>query len=363
MTGGAADRHSAREVWRQFCRRLEQAGDIVEDAAIAEMALDQAEGYRYLSRLLRIALDMHLENADPEFPSFYQASHATAKIGADNPDNMYLNATISGLQRYRVWGKRGGAPILSFGTKANRYAADGTMHSTGELDSADMQFGPDGSFDITVSREPVAGNWLGLAEDSSFLIVRQTFLDRASEAPARVHLEALDRQHITPEPLSLARLQDGFAHALSFTEGTARTFLRWAEGFKQQQFNQLATRDQTMFWRAGGDPTIHYLHGYWRLARDEALIIHTRIPDCTFWNLQCDNIWMESLDYRFVRAHVNKHTAKLEADGTVVIAVAARDPGYGNWLDTAGHAHGTALLRWVGASEFPVPETKLVKLH
>jgi hypothetical protein len=33
-----------------------------------------------------------------------------------------------------------------------------------------------------------------------------------------------------------------------------------------------------------------------------------------------------------------------------------------NWLDTCGHAHGTMCVRWVGASEFPVPEARVVKL-
>ena len=97
--------------------------------------IDRAEGWRYLSRLTRVALEMMLEHADADFPTFYSASHATAKIGADNPDNLYFNATIAGDRPYRLRGTRGTVPFLSFGTKANRYATDGTMVSTGELDA------------------------------------------------------------------------------------------------------------------------------------------------------------------------------------------------------------------------------------
>ena len=95
------------EVWRDFCRKLEKAGDVVLGAEVAATPLDRAEGYRYLTRLLRIALEMNLEFADPDFPGFYQASHQTAKIGADNPDNHYLNATVTGDRSYRISGKRG----------------------------------------------------------------------------------------------------------------------------------------------------------------------------------------------------------------------------------------------------------------
>ena len=85
-------------------------------------------------------------------------------------------------------------------------------------------------------------------------------------------------------------------------------------------------------------------------------------PDCTYWNIQIDNWWMESFDYRFRQITVNKHSARLEPDGSVRIIAAARDPGFGNWLDTSGHNVGTALLRWAGASEHPLPVTRLVKL-
>jgi hypothetical protein len=358
----AEDRVRTGVAWRDFCRKLEQIGEVVTNYRLADEPIDQAEGYRYLSRLTRIALDMHLENADPDFPGFYAASHPTAKIGADNPDNIYMNATVSGRRRYRISGHRGTVPILSFGTKANRYAIDGTMASTGELDSADMRFDADGRFEIIASQERANGNWLPLEDDSSMLIVRQTFLDRATETPATITIEAIDPPAPTPRPLTADTLEQGLTRAAAFVEGTARTFLRWTDMLQGEQLNKLETTDQTMFYKAGGDPTIFYLHGYWKLAPDEALVIETPVPTCSFWNFQCDNIWFESLDYRHHKVHVNKHSAKLNPDGSVTIVVAPRDPGYGNWIDTAGHGHGTMLLRWTNADQHPVPKTKVVKI-
>lgn len=353
----------SRAEWKAFCQKLEALGDIVTNEAFVDEAIDEAEGYRYMTRLLRVALDMHMENSDTDFPHFYAASHTTAKIGADNPDNIYMNASISGARRYRLWGKRNSVPILSIGTKANRYAVDGTMASTGEIDSADFVLGPDGSFEIIVSPTREGKNWLQIAADSSMLLVRQTFMDRANEIPAEVHIEALDAPRATPVPFNAALLSQALTRTAGFVEGTARTFSKWTDMLKAEQFNDIATVDQTMFYRAGGDPAIFYLHGYWKIGPDEAFVIDTKIPECIFWNFQLDNVWFESLDYRHHSIHVNNHTAKLNADGTVTLVIAARDPGYGNWIDTAGHQHGTMLLRWTGAKEHPVPTCKVVKLN
>jgi hypothetical protein len=146
-------RVTSGRVWEEFCEALKAAGQVILRPEAPDTELDRAEGWRYLTRLMRVGLEMMLEHADVDFPVFYQASHTTAKIGADNPDNIYLNATIAPDRAYRVRGRRNGVPYLSFGTKANRYATDGTMASTGELDAPQMHFTADGGFEVIVSRQ------------------------------------------------------------------------------------------------------------------------------------------------------------------------------------------------------------------
>ena len=351
------------QVWRDFCQALERAGDIILQPEMAANPLDRAEGFRYLTRLLRIALEMNLEWADPDFPGFYQASHTTAKIGADNPDNHYLNATINPERQYLITGQLGTCPILTFGSKANRYAVDGTMASTGELALEEMVIDPTGRFEIIVSQERPARavNWLPMAADSSFIVVRQTYRDRANETPHQMKIETINGPAV-PAPLDPDFLAQALVRSTGFVTGTARTFLAWAEQFRAEHHNSLTTVDQSMFIQAGGDPMIHYLHGFWQLADDEALVIETPVPSCKTWNFQLNNYWMESLDYRFARIHLNDHSAVLNADGSVTVVIAPRDPGFGNWLNSCGHSHGTMLWRWTGADSHLVPTTRLIKL-
>lgn len=347
--------------WRQFCGALEAAGAAVLRATGPQDPFDRAEGWRYLSRLSRIALEMMLECADPDFPVFYSASHDTVKIFAPNPDNDYLNATISGEREYRLWGNRGSVPYLSFGTKANRYAVDGTMASTGELDAGDMHFDADGGFEVIVSRTRRGDNWLPLQADSNMLLVRQTFLDRGSERPAQIHI-ACDNGPSRPQPLSSAALLRSLQAAAGFVAGTANSLADLSERFASHP-NELRADDYAeLSQRTGGDPNICYYHGFWRVRADEALVIDTRVPDCVYWNFQLNNYWMESLDYRYFPIAVNKHTARYNDDGSVTLVVAARDPGCGNFIDTAGHDNGTMLLRWVNAASRPRPRCRLVKL-
>ena len=56
--------------WREFCRELEQAGQVLLREQTPDDPLQKAEGLRYLTRLLRAGLESQLEHGDPRFPGF-----------------------------------------------------------------------------------------------------------------------------------------------------------------------------------------------------------------------------------------------------------------------------------------------------
>jgi len=348
------------KAWEDFCDSLKEVGKIILRPEAPATVLDRAEGWRYLSRLVRLGLESKLEFADVDFPGFYTLSHETAKIGADNPDNIYHNSTIDGRNEYRIFGTRGAVPYISWGTKSNKYTTDGTMTSTGEIDTSTLVVEPDGTFEIILSQEKKGKNWLPVKPESSMVLVRQTFLDRKKDKPATMKIERVGAAK-APSPLTADELDSRLKETAAFVLGTARSFADFSRDFKKTP-NTWSTADQDTWWKIGGDPNIAYYHLYWELKADEALVLESPIPECYFWNVQVDNWWWESLDYRYLPIHVNKTGARYEKDGTVRIVLAHSDPGVKNYLDTAGHTSGTMLWRWIAAKSHPMPSLKVMKL-
>ncbi|WP_226016597.1 DUF1214 domain-containing protein [Novosphingobium sp. FKTRR1] len=348
-------------VWRKFCAALAECGEILARPETPTTPLDQAEGLRYLSRLTRTALNMLVDSADPDFPRLFLLCDDKIKIGADNPDNLYQQCVISPQREYRITGKRNSVPYFSIGSKANRYAIDGTMASTGEIEFAQMEFGPDGAFEIIVSRQPKPGNWLPLADDSSLLIVRQTFDDKRTQVAADVAIERIGDGPAVPALLTPETIERQLLSAAQWVRGTTGTFANWSQWFKATP-NRFHEADQSTWYRAGGDPNIWYAHLYYELQPGEALVIESPVPECRMWNFQIDNWWMESLDHVHQKVWINNSQARYEPDGSVVVVCADTDPGFGNWVDLAGHRAGTALWRWIGAESTPTPNIRVVSL-
>jgi len=356
----AAGRMMDGRSWAEFCRALERAGDVVLRDASPHDPFERAEGFRYLSRLTRVALESYVEFADPEYPVLRRPSHETVKIGADNPDNHYQSAAVSGEFEYRIFGHRGTIHYLGIGSYVGRYGADGRMGQSGYIEAADMQIEADGSFEIFLGCEEKEGvDWLPMETDTSSIIVRQTYQDRASETIADIKIERVGATG-PPRPLSPEAMDAGLASAVSYVTGTASLFTDWSENFAKHK-NELRLLDPAIATAAHGDPNIVYFHGYWELAPDESLVIEVVPPRCDYWNFQLNNHWMESLDYRHHRIDVNHHGAHYEDDGSIRIVVAHRDPGHPNWIDTASHERGTMCWRWIRADDHPQPACRVVK--
>ena len=355
------ERVASGAAWDEFCDSLKELGRQITRDDTPKDAFNRAEGFRYLTRLTRNALESVIEGGSPEFPVL-QGLGYMVKMGADNPDNIYMGGGIQGDSEYRLKGNRGSVFYISFLATSGSYGTDGTMITDGFIDTDSLQVEEDGSFEIVVSQREHPGNWLKMTPGTRSLLIRQTFLDRSSERPASIDIEPLNPGG-TPAPYSAAELHRQLQRVSRNLHGTVKLFADWTDSLKVNM-NTLPPADQDYCQSIGGDPNIFYFHGHWALAEDEAMEIRApRIPQCQTWNFQLDNYWMESLDYRYHRVTVNKHTARYEDDGSVVLYIAHRDPGAGNWIDTAGHADGTACWRWIGAGDdTPELETRVVKL-
>ena len=339
-----AQRITSGKAWEEFCDNLKSAGAALVYPGTPRDAFQQAEGVRYLARLTRAGLEAYVEYGDVAFPELRRMVHETVKLGADNPDNFYMNAQISGAYEYRITGKRNTIDYIGFFTQNGTYGQPGGMAPCGVLEGKDLHLDMEGNFEIILSKERKGMNWLKIEDTSSLVMVRQTFLDRNNEQPAELKIENLDGRTF-PDPITPEKIDKGLSTAALFIAGAPVLFSKWANGFKKHT-NQLPVFDPAISNAAGGDASIIYHHSYWKLLDDQALVIEFIPPDCDTWNFQLNNYWMESLDYRYFPISINKHTAVPEIDGTIKIIVAHSNPGRPNWLDTCGHPEGTMCLRW-----------------
>jgi hypothetical protein len=330
--------------WSEFCDELKAAGNVLLTPGAPQDPFQQAEGFRYLSRLTRAGLEAYVEYPDPSVPQLRQMVHETVKMGADNPDNYYMNAQISGEYDYKIIGVRNTVDHISFHTQNGSYGTTGGLAPCGKLDNAELVIAKDGTFEIFVTKEQQGKNWLKTEPETSLLMVRQTFSDRSAEAPADlkiINLSGIER----PQPLTTKQMDEGLKTASMLVGGASLLFTRWANDFKKHA-NQLPLFDPDKSNAAGGDDTIIYYHSYWKLKPDEALIIEVKPPECDAWNFQLNNFWMESLDYRYHNICINKKGATFDADGNVRVVVAHENPGLPNWIETADHREGTMCWRW-----------------
>ena len=362
----------------------EAAGAVLLAPGAPRDPFNQAEGYRYLTRILRGGLENFVECMDVEAPKLCAIADgwraAPVKLGSDNPDNLYESASIDGTKCYIVSGTRGTVSYLGLGTQKGQYGSDGGLKTVSYMESSEIIYDDMAkkTFRVILSADrPRTGanvppNWMKLCSDIStaLFIVRQTFGLREKEVPARLQISMWDpitETTITamPAPLTTEKLQKGLRSTALFVAGASAMFASWSKGF-QKHTNKLPMFDQKLSDSVGGDPNIRYYHSYWNIPPDHALVIKFNPPDCKFWNFQLNNHWMESLDYRYHPVHVNSAMARGNVDGTCTIIVAHNNPNvvesptfYGNWVSTAGHECGTMCLRWVYSADAAPPNELL----
>jgi hypothetical protein len=348
--------------WREFCDLLADAGESILAEGNPDDPLDRAEGFRMLTRLLRGSLETYLEHKRPDFPQLICTCHETIKIVGENPDNHYLGASLDGKYDYRIWGTRGDAKWISFNLFSGGGFGGGGPGTGATLHEEQMQIEPDGSFEVVISQREHPGNWLRAEADTGSLAIRQTFLDKRRQEHADLHIERIGADGV-PAPLSPHELHDALVIVGHYVKIVAGIGAQWA--VRQAQWPNVFTDEaEDDFTDKFKDPQIKWHQAYFDIAEDEALVVEVMPPECEYWMIALHNHWMETLDYVNHQSTLNCHSAQLEADGSVRFVVAHRDPGVGNWLDTAGHRRGTVGVRWVGPDVIDVlPSTRVVKIE
>lgn len=338
--------------WDDFCDQLKGAGELVFRDTTPTQDIDRAKGFRLLARNISLALQFHLENNDPDFPELLHYFDPLRKQGGDNTDALYVGAPINGTHSYRISGQRGSARYFAV-TVLEDGATPWGGAVVGSLIDRDITVSDDGSFDIILSPDEHPGNWIRTTPGSWRVTLRQFFADWENEQPMVARIDRLGEVQHDPA-FTPAQLEQGLGDAAAWVRDSTNYWATMLDKWQVQPNRFLSYRqldDNAIDATPGGEPLICY----WRVPKDEVLVVRVTPPPADYWAVEFGNYWWETMDYRYRLCSTNCHHAVLEDNGELILVVAHSDPGVPNWLDPSGHAEGYITVRWIGAAHYPVP--------
>lgn len=349
------------ESWETFCDQLKEAGQHILSEDAPDSPIQVAEGYRYLTRLARMGLEMVLEYGNPAAPElFYQ--NPTLKSGGDNPDNIYYWARIRSQYEYRLDIELEPNVALSLNVYAGSLNKPGGRRIVCERSGHDIETDEHGRASLYLSTQPYEHGWVPMSDDVSTLLIRETVGNRMTCTPSKFSIHRIDTDQ-PPAPLDPARMARALRSVGGFVNYSLEYFMDIAARWRENP-NTFFGSDDSLVGSSFGSTRFQYPCCYFSLAEDQALLIEfTPPPDC-FWNVVTSNHWFESLDYIHRPVHVNPWMASFAEGQPVRIAIAARDPGWEGvyWLDSEEHLEGIVTLRFVDAPPQPTPEARVVSL-
>ena len=356
--------------------------DVVRQATgVPETDVNIAEGYRWVTRLSRIALDWVVEGSDPLHPQVFTLQDESKKLLVDNPDVRYLFSVLDDSRSYRLVGYRGQCAYLgmTFGTPFGQGQVGGRTGTQTQTHIDAFELGPDGEVDILIAPadkmpDPRPRNAVVLEPGTAQLAFRETHFEKSPDRFSRLRMELVPEpgETVPPPVLSVDELAPKLEFAAMFLTFVGSTALQmWHDTDGQINTfggtagaSHVAAQDDEVRSHSNAEMTYH--GGRFRLADGEALVITVNEPEKPFlyWCLTLASPWMESFDYRYTTTNLNNMTATRSADGSWRLVVSPSDPGpgIGNWLDTGGRLEGYMIVRWVLADGPPHPSAEVVKL-
>ena len=320
--------------------------------------LSAAEGYRWLTSALSVALDCYLW-ADPARPEFVAITSPTRKWGGDNADAAYWFAPVDPSRSYRITGQRTDAAYLSLTVYGGPDDGRWSTRIVATANDATMPVGDDGAFELLLGPEVVPGPAaIRLEPDAVAVVTRDYRLHPGRDRRSSFHIQCLEPA-APPRP-SEADIASGFRRAVTFLRELFGIFPIPPAAEPNTVSDPYPVPSATYGWAAGDAA---YAMGSFELADDQALVIEGRFPACRFWNLCLWNPFLQTFDYRYEQVTINGGQAQAAPDGTVRLVVAHTDPGVPNWLSTAGHRAGVLWFRWFLPESTPQrPSTRVVTL-
>ncbi|MFK7733354.1 MAG: DUF1214 domain-containing protein [Pseudomonadales bacterium] len=363
----------SRRAFHEFLDALKDIDlDYLSDARGITSEADIAEGQHYLTHLMKVGLEIALDN-DENAPHFSSLISPSQKFGGDGPDHYVFFAPINGQREYRIKGRRTGEVYISFTVHTGDH---GSLWGTGvvsELNDNYIEFNDDGSYEILLSADEQDGNWMYTDSDTICVITRHYFMnERAAVSDPDVN-PVIGIDTITPSNPPLPLSGERFAKKLKTVTGyikghTVNRPLQNADTVPNWFSLTPNVLPQPRTWEntdGGGFGAVDaaYAACPFVLSDNEALLIEGVMPECRYANITLWNRYLQTFDHRFRQIGLNLTQLGLGADRRYTIVIAHEDPGHKNWLHTEGRAYGTIYCRFLLAQEtIDVPRCTVMQI-
>jgi len=291
-----------------------------------------------------------------------------SRFGLDNADNIYRIIFIDDQHEYRIQiAPQGPTPAqLSMELLDS---APGTMNNMGTqlaiLQTSTLVRDADGGFVITVGPRAGDSNHFQAPPEARAIWIRDTLSDWATQAPHAISVvvtsgpasePASDEQlaaRAAPEMVRFARYWLDFYRAYMGPSGP----------FAGSVNNPPQPHARTGDPAKGGGGAWGYVSGTQvKISDDQAFVFTMEDMAARYVGAGFASPWWVTVDYARRSGSINNGQARRNPDGTITYAVARKDPGIANWIDTAGLDEGALLLRWQ-AIEGPLPKSDSLTLQ
>ncbi|WFD32978.1 hypothetical protein MSPP1_004035 [Malassezia sp. CBS 17886] len=276
-----------------------------------------------------------------------RAAHTPAVPGSrysyDNPDCFYGIVPISSKYTYRLRGRRtGDGPAdVSFSLISN----PASQNTVAALYGRDLRVEDDGSYTVTISSAPRGdANHIQSSGNVVQLFIRNDLGDWKSERPDELSVERVGDPPVHKERASAAVLQDAVTNLKEAT---------FFYGFGALDFktfsvatNTLSSPSQSL--SLGTLTSQASSFGHFDLRDNEALVVTMRPGHSTYWVVPVYTVGMITVNPGARQVSLNNRQSAANGDGSYTFVVSKEDPLVHNWLDTAGRAQGTMMVRWQG---------------
>lgn len=347
------------EAWGDFCDRLKASGESILADGFPKDPLDQAEGFRWLTRLVVHATQMEVEAGDTQHPFFIRYETPHNQWGGPNPDNIYFRANVDPSCSYRIWAnvKDVRQAIFSLNEGEMQLGEYGVF---GERSLEQFDVGPDGELSIILSPDKHEGNWMPTDPKGRLFTIRIYQSDWEKDAAPPFHIErvgaeGVSRPRVTPEFLARA-----FDRSATWVEKTSVYWNMYtSRGWDHATPNTIGPAGAAK----GGADNILYGSCFWELPKEQAMVIQCDAPDADYWGFTIHTMgWLESGDFAERQTSLSGHQMHLDADGRMRVVLAHTDPGVANWIDIGGRERGLLVYRWVWARTNPMPDARVIDI-